>query len=409
MVIGKNQSVAKKIAHVTKLRWSFFIGILSFYLVIHFAQILPYASEIFSNIGILPEVKDLPTYPFFPNILFLFDDPLSCYALVCFSLLASILLLFNKWQSIAALLLWYFWACLLTRNPFIRNPGMPYVGWVLLAIAIISWWNQPKDNRSWSVPAPIFWWAWALLGLGYSLSGIHKLGSPSWQDGSALFYLLENPLSRPGFIASLLQALPPILLKIQTWLVLALELLSFPLMLISLTRPWIWLALSLMHVGIMLSVDFVDLTMGMLIIHLFVFDERWLKPKAGSAIILFDGVCNLCDQFISLLVDVADPATIKIAALQSEAAQNIIDNDKEYPDSIIYFSDGKFLYYSDAVIATGKSIGGFFRLIAEVLSIFPKPLRDIAYRWVARHRYKLFGKKETCRLPTEYDQKFFLN
>lgn len=396
-----------KVKHVSLLRWQVFLIIFAVYQVVHFCQLLPFAPDIVSNQGIIPHANELPTYPFFPNILFILDDPWVVYALVGVLIGCAVLFPIPRYTLITSLVLYYGWTCILTRNPFVRNPGMPYVGWMLLAIAVITWWNKRESKRSWHMPAPIFWWAWFFLALGYTLSGLHKLGSPSWQEGLALSYLFENPLSRPGLISSLLQQSPDIVMKLNTWGALALETLAFPLMLVGFLRPWVWLALIFMHVGIMLTVDFVDLTMGMLLIHLFVFDERWLKRKGDEGILFFDGVCNLCNHFIDTIVGMIDQDTLKIAPLQGETAQKELAG-KSLPDSIIYYRGDVCLEKSDAVIAIGERIGGFHRLCAIIIRMIPRSIRDWGYDFVARNRYKIFGEKDTCRLPTKEEQDLFL-
>jgi hypothetical protein len=120
--------------------------------------------------------------------------------------------------------------------------------------------------------------AWILLSLGYTFSGILKLSSPSWMDGTALHHLLNNPLARPGLIRDLLLLLPASLMKCMTWSVLALEIAFVPMALFSKTRAFVWLTVLFMHVGIMLTVDFADLSLGMMMIHLFTFQSSWLKP-----------------------------------------------------------------------------------------------------------------------------------
>ena len=165
----------------------------------------------------------------------------------------------------------------------------------------------------------------------------------------------------------------------------------------------------MIQASIMLNVNFEDLTMGMWNIDFFGFNNAWLKPKGPNCVVLFDGACGLCNNFINILIKVSQPDRIKIVALQSEAAAKIFDSQTKYPDSIIYYADGNCLYYSNAVIAIGRNVGGFFRLVSEFYAILPKKLRDELYKWLAKNRYKFFGKKDTCRLATESDRAFFLD
>jgi len=187
-------------------------------------------------------------------------------------------------RAVAACL-WYGWAALLNRNVLIANPGLAYVGWLLLACTLVTTETiriggktvrirLSSDTFPW-----LYWGAWTLVALGYSLSGLHKLDSPSWIDGSALRHVLQNPLARDTPLVAWVLALPPIFLRVATWASLALELLFFPLGLFWHTRRVFWCAMLGMHLGMLLLVDFADLTLGVLIMHAFLFDARWLGCK----------------------------------------------------------------------------------------------------------------------------------
>jgi hypothetical protein len=122
----------------------------------------------------------------------------------------------------------------------------------------------------------MFWLAWTLMALGYTLSGLHKFDSPSWMDGSALTHVLNSPLSRNNFIKTFLLNLPPVFLRIASYTSLALETSFLPLGLFYHTRFYYWFAYLFFHIGILLTVNFADLTMGVFMIHVLTFDIRWL-------------------------------------------------------------------------------------------------------------------------------------
>lgn len=125
------------------------------------------------------------------------------------------------------------------------------------------------------------------------------------------------------------------------------------------------------------------------------------------SVVFFDGLCNLCDGFISYIVKVANPDLIKIASLQGETAAMLFKN-KDLPDSIIFFENGVAYFKSEAVLRIGKKLGGPHRILANCCFVFPAFLRDFIYDWIAKRRYSFFGKKETCRLPTAAEKEFFL-
>ena len=375
---------------------------LAVYLLIHFLGLIPFGLETFSNQGMIKDALDIPTNQFFPNILSVWDDPwqvtvfLSILCGLCVTLATGIM------PRPSALLLWYGFACLFNRNVFINNPGLPYVGFLLLAIALIPSFSPRKQaGPDWPRPLLLYRGAWVLMALGYSISGFHKLGSPSWLDGHALIYLMDNPLARPGMITDILSSLPQIFLQTMTYGVLALELLFAPLCLVKKLRPWVWLAMVLMHGGIMLTVDFVDLTMGMLMIHLFTFDQRWIKPRhtKDGAIVLFDGVCTLCNHAVDMIVREGLDPNLKLASLQGQTSKGLGMGHSDMSSIILYREGHPPLKESAAALYIAENMGGAFGLLT-VGRLLPRFLRDGIYQWVARNRYRVFGKKDTCRLPT---------
>lgn len=125
-------------------------------------------------------------------------------------------------------------------------------------------------------------------------------------------------------------------------------------------------------------------------------------------IIFFDGVCNLCNSTVDLVVKLDKKKRMKYASLQSHYAKNLLSlKDLTDLDSIIFFKDGEKYYRSDAVIYILLSL--YPRLqILKFLIYIPKPFRDSLYKMIARNRYKIFGKKDICRIPTKEEAALFL-
>jgi len=127
-------------------------------------------------------------------------------------------------------------------------------------------------------------------------------------------------------------------------------------------------------------------------------------------ILFFDGVCGLCDHFISFLV-VADTKNIlQFAPQQGETfqlpeIQRIMK--PEVGESLFYLRNGKIYEKSTAVINALCDLGGAWKLIG-IFKVIPRPLRDLIYDLGARNRYKIFGKHENCRLPTPEERAKFL-
>jgi len=126
-------------------------------------------------------------------------------------------------------------------------------------------------------------------------------------------------------------------------------------------------------------------------------------------VVLFDGVCNLCNTSVDFLVRNEKGNALLFASLQSEVGQKLIERGehKEVPDSILFYKDGVLYDRSNAVLRVSQFLRFPFRL-SSIFFIIPRPLRDLVYQWIARNRYKWFGKKETCRIPTAAEKGKFL-
>ncbi len=125
-------------------------------------------------------------------------------------------------------------------------------------------------------------------------------------------------------------------------------------------------------------------------------------PK-DKKIILFDGVCNLCDSLVQFVIKHDDQDQFRFVALQSELGQQILMHvgiNSKNIDTIVLYIPGKAYYTkSNAAIQIAKSLGGFFHL-GTVFRILPSPLRNWVYDYVASKRYQWYGKKEVCMIPT---------
>ncbi len=199
----------------------------------------------------------------FPNVLSISDAPPFVVALIALAAVASIAMIIGFHDRVAAVIIWYILACLFCRNPLIGNPSLPFVGWMLLVHAVLP----PRERLE---PA------WIVTAIAYSYSGWTKLASPSWIDGTAIAYILTNPLARPTILRTAILGLPEPLLHVLTWSTLALELLYAPFALSRRARPVIWTLMLLMHAGLLVLIDFADLSVAMIVVQLVTFDPEWL-------------------------------------------------------------------------------------------------------------------------------------
>ncbi len=146
-------------------------------------------------------------------------------------------------------------------------------------------------------------------------------------------------------------------------------------------------------------------------------------------IILFDGVCNLCNASVNFIIDRDNKKLFQFASLQSEFAKTLISNSqneimlytsngliplnesirKELNslNSILYFKNNILYHKSEAAFRIAQNLGGLYRFIS-IVKIIPISFRDYLYEYIARNRYRWFGKTESCRMPSPELKERFL-
>ncbi len=132
-------------------------------------------------------------------------------------------------------------------------------------------------------------------------------------------------------------------------------------------------------------------------------------------IVFYDGVCGLCNRLVQFLLKRDRNDRLRFASLQSEFATKVLTRHGIDPSDLdtLHIVENyeqpseRVLNRSDAVLRATGELGGLWSLAAIAGSIVPRPLRDLFYRFVARNRYRVFGKSETCMLPEpKYRAKF---
>jgi predicted DCC family thiol-disulfide oxidoreductase YuxK len=385
-------------------QYSLFRVLLGAYLAIHFVHLLPWSGELFSSEGVLPDGSLSPIFARFPNLFTITDAPWFIYASLAISTAAALAFMVGWQDRIAAFWMWLVLASLFGRNPLILNPSMPYVGFMLLAHIFVP--SRPFGSSSargrtdpdgnWLLPRAVFLSAWVVLALSYSYSGYTKLLSPSWVAGDNIAFVLQNPLARPWFLRDFLLWLPPIFLMVLTWTVLYVELLFAPVALWPKARPWIWLAMLSIQFGFLFLLNFADLTIGMLLFHLFTFNPAWIPARSfkPSEVLYYDGRCALCHGFVSFCLAEERTGTLKYAPLQGAYFRATIPEAMRngLPDSLILrTADGILHVRSDAVIRVMDALGGLWTAAARLLRLVPRPLRNAGYDVVGALRYRMFG------------------
>jgi predicted DCC family thiol-disulfide oxidoreductase YuxK len=119
------------------------------------------------------------------------------------------------------------------------------------------------------------------------------------------------------------------------------------------------------------------------------------------SIIYFDGVCGMCNRTVDFVLRRDRVGRFQFAPLQGDtAAARLPEQDRLQLSTLVLESPNGLFRRSSAVVRILRGIGGFWWLLGSLFWLVPRPLRDWGYGLVASNRYRLFGRKETCRLPT---------
>ena len=133
-----------------------------------------------------------------------------------------------------------------------------------------------------------------------------------------------------------------------------------------------------------------------------------------GAVVLFDGVCNFCDASVNFIIQHDRDGYFKFAPLQSDAGRELAArhglesatenahdtaNDLIPIDSVILIEDGKAYTHSAAALRILRQLGAPWSWLYALI-VVPRPVRDLAYRTFAKYRYRMFGRKDECMIPT---------
>lgn len=121
----------------------------------------------------------------------------------------------------------------------------------------------------------------------------------------------------------------------------------------------------------------------------------------GAPVLLFDGVCNLCNASVQWVLKRDKKGQFRFAALQSDTGRQLLEQigfSNEKIETVVLIDGDRFFVRSDAVLEMAKRLGGIWSL-AGIFRIIPRSIRDRVYIWVARNRYRWFGERAQCMLP----------
>ncbi|MEK4870605.1 MULTISPECIES: thiol-disulfide oxidoreductase DCC family protein [Niallia] len=125
-------------------------------------------------------------------------------------------------------------------------------------------------------------------------------------------------------------------------------------------------------------------------------------------IVLFDGVCNLCSKSVQFIIKRDPHNQFLFASLQSEMGKSLLEKHHlSEVDSVVLIKEDMYYMESDAALEICRHLSSGWKLLA-ILKVIPSSIRDPLYQFVARNRYRWFGKQDSCMLPTEEMKKRFL-
>ncbi len=131
-------------------------------------------------------------------------------------------------------------------------------------------------------------------------------------------------------------------------------------------------------------------------------EEQTTASVGRHPVLLFDGVCNLCNGLVQFVIRRDPEGHFRFASLQSEAGQTLAAEAGLPTDDLttaVLYHQGHFHLKSDMALEVARQLGGFWRVF-YAFRIIPRAIRNAVYDWVARNRYQWFGKRESCMIPT---------
>lgn len=144
-------------------------------------------------------------------------------------------------------------------------------------------------------------------------------------------------------------------------------------------------------------------------------NQTKIVTDSSVTVVFFDGICNLCNWFVDFLIVRDTNRVLRFAPLQGKTAKErlgrfLVDNSAANgdPDSIVVAAGTTILVRSDAALHVLTKVGGGWAMVARILQFFPRFLRDGIYRVVASVRYRLFGRRDSCRVPSPDERESFL-
>ena len=275
-------------SHVLHRLWCRLLGV---YLLYYVIQTWPYRIELYGDLGVFKDHTLFPWLSYFPVWLLTFDQSSTLSLLFSAAAMSSSLLVARVAVRFQAFLLWAISCWLFNRNPFSDSPEYGFINWLLIGLMIVPHVGSRIDRcrrlRSIQIAG------WVTLSLSYFYAAITKLtlGDSSWLNGDAVYLILTQDNSRRLWFGSFFESIPKLIFSPITFLILSLQLLGPILIGFRSTRLIWWISMTTMHIGALAVSNLNQLSLGMLLFHLFLFEERWLQKIRVSP--LFNLVSKL--------------------------------------------------------------------------------------------------------------------
>ncbi len=260
-------------------------SLLGLWLLQHFIFLLPYTVELHGLSGLKVAGGEI----YLKDFLFYLRSDFGIYFLNILAVLFSILFVFKIYRRLSSLILFIIWIFFYHQNFISYTPILPYVGWLLLAFTLIDSsevrFFYQKNDSTFEYSPLLFHGFWLITALSYTASGFQKfLYSPLWHDGRALDFVMNYPAARNHWLNEQFLMLPLPLRMMANYLIIFIEggyVFSF---FHSQLRKIFWIGILIMHFSILICIKFSELSIGMIIVHLFLVEDDWFKLGGLSKI-----------------------------------------------------------------------------------------------------------------------------
>ena len=252
-----------------------------FYLFYYYLRLFPFARELYTHETGMPRLDSLSAHSFFPEFLLNYDSSGFVYGLLGVCSIASLMILLGWKRRVGAMILWPCVMWLFNRNKLTDSPEYGFINWLIFVSIFIPSGEGcalDKEDPDWKFPPIFYWGGWIVLTVGYFAAGIKKyqLHDVTWINGTAMYYVLAKDNARWAWFGNFFDSIPLVLFYPLTWGGMYLEIFAPLFALFRKTRIAWWIVSTLTHFLLLFFVNLAEVSLGMILFHLFLLDENWL-------------------------------------------------------------------------------------------------------------------------------------